>query len=76
MYGDRVHNAVIEAGEKESGITIHLVNEEYDKGEILFQTKCALTKTETANSLAQRIHALEYEHFPRAIEEYIMSRSK
>ena len=76
MYGDRVHNAVIEAGEKESGITIHLVNEEYDKGDILFQTKCALTKTETANSLAQRIHALEYEHFPRAIEEYIMSRSK
>ena len=76
MYGDRVHNAVIEAGEKESGITIHLVNEEYDKGEILFQTKCALTKTETANSLAQRIHALEYEHFPRAIEEYIMSCSK
>lgn len=76
MYGDRVHNAVIEAGEKESGITIHLVNEEYDKGEILFQTKCALTKTETANSLAQKIHALEYEHFPRVIEEYIMSRSK
>lgn len=76
MYGDHVHNAVIEAGEKESGITIHLVNEEYDMGEILFQTKCALTKTETADSLAQKIHALEYEHFPRVIEEYIMSRSK
>lgn len=76
MYGDRVHNAVIEAGEKESGITIHLVNEEYDKGEILFQTKCALTKTEAADSLAQKIHELEYEHFPRVIEEYVMSHSK
>ncbi|WP_420576632.1 phosphoribosylglycinamide formyltransferase [Ekhidna sp.] len=76
MYGDRVHNAVIESGEKESGITIHLVNEEYDKGEILFQTGCELTEADTADSLGQKIHELEYEHFPRVIEEYIMSRSK
>ena len=73
MYGDHVHNAVIEAGEKESGITIHLVNEEYDKGQILFQAKCEVTDEDTSVSLAEKIHALEYDHFPRVIEEYIQS---
>ena len=73
MYGDYVHKAVIEAGEKESGITIHLVNEEYDKGEILFQIKCTIESEETPNSLAQKIHALEYKHFPDVIEQYILS---
>lgn len=76
MYGDRVHKAVLEAGEKKSGITIHLVNEEYDKGEILFQTECEVAKEETPDSLAEKIHLLEYEHFPQVIEEYILSRSK
>lgn len=76
MYGDRVHRAVIEEGEKESGITIHLVNEEYDKGEILYQAKCEVTKEDTPDSLAQKIHSLEYEHFPRVIEEYVLRHSK
>jgi len=76
MYGGRVHQAVIQAGEEESGITIHLVNEEYDKGEILFQAKCEVAKSDTPDSLAEKIHALEYEHFPRVIEEYMLRRSK
>ncbi|MEQ6168345.1 phosphoribosylglycinamide formyltransferase [Ekhidna sp. MALMAid0563] len=76
MYGDRVHKAVLEAGEKKSGITIHLVNEEYDKGEILFHAECEVSEEESPDSLAKKIHALEYEHFPWVIEEYIMSHSK
>lgn len=74
MYGDRVHNAVIETGEKESGITIHLVNEEYDKGKILFQAKCKVDETDTPDSLAAKIHELEYAHFPKVIEEFILGR--
>ncbi|WP_425389696.1 phosphoribosylglycinamide formyltransferase [Ekhidna sp.] len=76
MYGGRVHKAVLEAREKKSGITIHLVNEEYDKGETLFQAECEVAKDDTPESLAEKIHKMEYEHFPRVIEEYIMSRSK
>lgn len=73
MYGDHVHRAVIEARETESGITIHLVNEEYDKGKILFQAKCDVTPRDTPESLAQKIHALEYLHVPEVIENYIES---
>ncbi|MEO9482853.1 MAG: phosphoribosylglycinamide formyltransferase [Ekhidna sp.] len=73
MYGNNVHKAVVASGEKQSGITIHLVNEEYDEGEILFQAKCEVAKEDTAEDLAKKIHALEYEHFPRVIEEYIQS---
>ena len=76
MYGNHVHKAVIEADEKESGITIHLVNEEYDKGEILFQAKCDVEEGEIANSLATKIHTLEYEHFPKTIERYIVSQNR
>lgn len=68
MYGDRVHKAVIENGEKESGITIHLVNEIYDNGDILEQHSVPVAPDDTPESLAAKIHALEYEHFPAAIE--------
>ncbi len=68
MYGMNVHKAVIETKEKESGITIHFVNEEYDKGKIISQHICNVTENETAESLAQKIHQLEYEFFPVAIE--------
>lgn len=71
MYGSRVHEAVIEKGEKESGITIHLVNEEYDKGRVLFQAKCVVEEEDTSDLLAQKIHALEYKHFPKVVEDYI-----
>ncbi len=72
MYGAHVHEAVIAAREKESGITIHLVNEKYDSGEILFQAKCQISPDETADDLAAKIHLLEQTHFPRVIEEYIL----
>ena len=71
MYGMNVHRAVIEAGEKESGITVHLVDAVYDNGKILFQASCPVIPTDTPESLADKIHALEKEHFPAVIESYI-----
>lgn len=73
MYGMNVHRAVKEAGETESGITIHLVNEEYDKGRILAQAKCAIEKKDTPETIAGKIHALEYANFPHVIEQYILT---
>ena len=73
MYGSRVHEAVIEAAEKESGITIHLVNENYDEGRILFQAKCEVSPSETVDTLAQKIHQLEHRYFPLIIEDYILN---
>jgi len=71
MYGQHVHEAVIAAKEKESGITIHYVDELYDHGRIIFQAKCPVTETDTADSLAEKIHKLEHAHFPRVIGELI-----
>ncbi len=71
MYGMNVHNAVIENKEKESGITIHLVNEEYDKGAILLQARTAITESDSSEDLAKKIHALEYAYFPVAIEAWL-----
>jgi phosphoribosylglycinamide formyltransferase-1 len=71
MYGANVHKAVIEAKEKESGITIHFVNEEYDKGEIIMQAKCLVAETETPETLAEKIHQLEYEFFPKAVDKVL-----
>ncbi len=69
MYGDRVHKAVIEAGETHSGITIHYVNENYDEGNIIFQAKCDVEPSDTPESLAAKVHALEYEYFPKVIDQ-------
>lgn len=71
MYGDRVHEEVIRCGDKESGITIHYVNEQYDSGAIIFQAKCPVLPTDTPHDLASRIHALEYAHFPHVIAETV-----
>ena len=71
MYGMNVHKAVIENKESESGITIHFVNEEYDKGEIILQAKCKVANDDTPESLALKIRALEFEFFPKAIEKII-----
>ncbi|MCK9300634.1 MAG: phosphoribosylglycinamide formyltransferase [Bacteroidales bacterium] len=71
MYGDRVHEAVIQAGEKESGITIHYVNEHYDQGAIIFQASCPVLASDTTKELAQRIHELEYFHYPRLIDKLL-----
>ena len=71
MYGQYVHQAVIDNKEEESGITIHLVDEQYDHGKHLFQASCKVDATDTPNSLAQKIHALEHKHFAPVIEKYI-----
>jgi phosphoribosylglycinamide formyltransferase-1 len=76
MYGARVHEAVIAAGEKESGITIHYVDEWYDHGNIIFQARCPVEEGDTAESLANKIHRLEHEHYPDVIESILkMSNS-
>lgn len=75
MYGNFVHEAVINAGEKMSGITIHYVDEHYDNGDIIFQARCAVLESDTADSLAQRIHLLEHAHYPVVIEELLKSNS-
>jgi phosphoribosylglycinamide formyltransferase-1 len=69
FYGMKVHESVIAAGEKESGITIHYVNEHYDAGQIIFQATCPVLAEDTPESLAIKVHALEYAHFPRVIAE-------
>jgi len=71
MYGARVHEAVIAAGEKESGITIHWVNEHYDEGAMIFQAKCSIDTSDTPTSLANKIHALEHAHFATTIEKLL-----
>jgi len=73
MYGNFVHEAVLKAGEKESGITIHYVDEIYDHGKILFQAKCKVDEGDTAETLAKKIHALEHEHYPQIIESLLSS---
>lgn len=70
MHGDHVHQAVLDAKEKESGITIHIVNDEYDAGRIIFQAKCEVKEDDDVDSLATRIHALEHKHFPEVIERW------
>lgn len=71
MYGSHVHKAVIENKDQESGITIHLVNEEYDKGEIILQVKCPVDPNDTAETLSQKIRQLEFEYLPKAIEKFL-----
>jgi phosphoribosylglycinamide formyltransferase-1 len=74
MYGSYVHDAVIASKEKESGITIHQVNEKYDEGNILFQEKVLLDTDETSESLADKINMLEYKHLPIFIEWYMKDK--
>ena len=71
MYGSHVHEAVIENKEKESGISIHFVNEKYDEGAIIFQAKCQVLPEDTPDSLAERIHKLEYKHYPEVIKDLL-----
>lgn len=71
MYGHHVHQAVFDAKEKESGVTIHLVNEEYDKGKILAQHKTTLTEEDTPQSIEKKVRALELQYFPLEIKEWL-----
>ncbi|MEN9571336.1 MAG: hypothetical protein RL172_2567 [Bacteroidota bacterium] len=71
MYGQFVHQAVIDAGEKESGITIHYVDELYDHGAVILQERCAVTAEDTALTLAEKVHQLEHTHFPLVVEQIL-----
>ena len=75
MYGDRVHEAVVAAGEKESGITIHYINEHYDEGNTIFQATCPVLSTDSPDDIAKKVHALEYEHFPQIIEQVLNNKN-
>ena len=71
MYGSRVHEAVVTSGEKETGVTIHFANENYDEGRIIFQAKCPVFSGDSPDDVAAKVHVLEYEHFPRVIGEVV-----
>jgi folate-dependent phosphoribosylglycinamide formyltransferase PurN len=72
MYGSRVHEAVVAAGEKETGITIHWVDAHYDEGDIIFQAKCAVDPSDTPTTVADKIHVLEHQHFAPTIEKLLL----
>ena len=76
MYGNKVHEAVIAAKEKQSGITIHYVDELYDHGNIIYQATCAVDESDTPDTLAKKIHALEHLHYPRVIEEIAQMQNR
>lgn len=71
MYGMHVHEAVVKAGERESGITIHYINEHYDEGAIIFQASCPVLPSDTPEEVASKVHALEYAHYPHVIESLL-----
>lgn len=72
MYGLRVHEAVKQAGEVETGITIHVVNDRYDEGKVLFQKSCPVTANQSPQQIAACVHELEYEYYPKVIEQWIL----
>jgi len=76
MYGSHVHEAVLRNKDKESGISIHYVNERYDEGHIIFQAKCSVNRADTPQSLAEKIHKLEYEHYPKVIEGLLLKEEQ
>ncbi len=76
MYGSHVHESVVAACDTESGITIHLIDGNYDKGTTFFQATCPVLPTDTPDDVAQKVHALEYEHFPHVIEEILHTLDK
>ncbi len=71
MYGMHVHQAVLDSGQKESGITIHLVNNHYDRGRIIFQKRCGIDPQDTPDTLAVKIHDLEHRYYPQVIEQWL-----
>lgn len=74
MYGRRVHEAVVQAGEKETGITIHYVNERFDEGEIIFQATCKVEPDDTAETVEAKVRKLELEHYPKTIEQLLIKQ--
>jgi len=74
MYGIKVHEAVNAAGERESGITIHLVNAHYDEGKFLLQKSCKILSTDSAQQIAAKVYELEYANYPKTIEHWVLSK--
>ncbi len=74
MYGMHVHQAVKAAGENQTGITIHYVNERYDEGQIIFQASCPIAPEDTPDTIAQKVHALEYQHYPQVLEQLLRKK--
>ncbi len=74
MYGNFVHQAVLEAQEMHSGITIHYVDEHYDHGDVIFQAECPVDKSDTPETLAGKIHQLEHQHYPAIIEQVVLGK--
>jgi folate-dependent phosphoribosylglycinamide formyltransferase PurN len=74
MYGSRVHEAVVAAGEKETGITIHWVDAHYDEGDIIFQARCVVDPSDTPTTVADKIHVLEHQHFAPTIEQILLNK--
>lgn len=75
MYGDHVHRAVLAAGEVESGITIHYTDEHYDEGTVICQYRCPVLPGDTPETLAARVHQLEYAHYPQVVEQLVQGLS-
>ena len=73
MYGLHVHEAVLKAQESETGITIHIVNNEYDRGSILYQSTCPILPNDNPDTLAKRVHKLEHQHYAQVIEKHILN---
>jgi phosphoribosylglycinamide formyltransferase-1 len=73
MYGMFVHQAIVDNKEKETGITIHFVNEHYDDGKVILQAICQVDQTDTPESVAQKVHQLEFEHFPKVVEKLLFA---
>jgi phosphoribosylglycinamide formyltransferase-1 len=76
MYGDIIHETVIANHDHETGITIHYVNDTFDEGEIIYQNKCVVEKTDTTEKLAYKVHQLEHLHYPRIIEDLLKKTEK
>ena len=74
MYGMHVHEAVVAAGERETGITIHYIDEHYDEGTVIFQATCPVLPSDTPEEVAAKVHALEYAHYPKIIEDLLATR--
>ena len=75
MYGRKVHEAVLNAKEKETGITVHYVNENYDEGEVIFQASCRVEQNDTPGSLEAKVRKLELEHYPKVIEKLLLKET-
>ena len=74
MYGMKIHELIRSLNEKETGITIHLINDKYDEGPILYQGRCDVSATDTAMDIADKVHRLEYANYPSIIEQWILGK--